>query len=564
LVPDDQATGRRGGRPPVGRSVVATRHGIVATSHPLAAMAGVQMLERGGTAIDAAIAANAVLGVVEPMMSGIGGDLFAIVSDGRTGSLSGLNASGWSPARLTPSYLAKQRPHSDPSHAMPERGILSVTVPGAVAGWASLRERFGRLPLAKILEPAIRYAEDGFPVSEIVARMWALYAPALAADPGARATYLPDNRAPASGALFRNPDLARSLERIGAEGPTAFYRGHIADTLVRYSEALGGPLEAADLAEFEPEWVTPMQAHYRGWTVSELPPNSQGIAALLMLGVMEQFPIREYGFHSARALHIMIEAKKLAFADLLREVGDPRSDARPVGALLQPDHHASRAALIDMRRASASALPSTLTERTRGSDTIYVAAVDRSGTIVSLIQSIYMGFGAGLVAPGTGFALQNRGALFSLAPGHPNILAPRRRPLHTIIPGFMERDGVRIGFGIMGGWNQAQAHAQFVSAVADFGLSIQEALEAGRFTKPTVDGRDVKLEAHVPASTRQELQSLGHEVETVPTRTTNDFGFGQAVLCRPDGVHFGASDPRHDGAAIPEGTLVSWTLERPG
>jgi len=541
-------------RPTVGRSVVATRHGIVATSHPLAAMAGVHMLERGGTAVDAAIAANATLGVVEPMMCGIGGDLFAIVSDGASGALSGLNASGWAPAALTPALLA-----SLGHHEMPQRGILSVTVPGAVAGWAALRERFGRLSLATILEPAIRYAGDGFPLSEVVARMWAENAPAVMADPAARATFLPTGWSPLAGALFHNPDLASSMREVAAHGRDGFYRGRIAAALVEHAQALGGPLRSGDLAEFEPEWVAPIHTTYRGWTISELPPNTQGIAALMMLDIMEQFPIGEYGFHSSRSLHVMIEAKKLVFADLMQYVGDPRSEAIPLEAMLSRAHAASRARLIDRQRAQRSvgpSSPSSLAARAsaRGSDTIYVAAVDRQGTIASLIQSIYMGFGSGLVAPGTGFALQNRGALFTLTPGHVNALAPRKRPLHTIIPGFMEKDGVRIGFGIMGGWNQAQAHAQFVSAVADYGFSIQEALEAGRFTKRTIDGYDVKVESLVPEATRAQLHALGHEVETVPARTSGDFGFGQAVMCRPDGVHFGASDPRHDGAAIPEGT----------
>jgi gamma-glutamyltranspeptidase / glutathione hydrolase len=539
------------GRPIVGRSVVATRYGIVATSHPLAAMAGVEMLECGGTAADAAIAANATLGVVEPMMCGMGGDLFAIVSDAESGRVAGLNASGWAAATMTPALLA-----SLGYDAVPERGVMSVTVPGAVAGWDALRERFGRLPLPTTLAPAICYARDGFPVTEIVARMWAQHAPVIASDSIARATYLPEGRAPEAGTIFRNADLAASLRDVATQGRDAFYRGRIATALIEQARSLGGPLRASDFAEFEVEWVAPLRATYRGWTVSELPPNTQGIAALMMLGIMEQFPIGEYGFQSSRALHVMIEAKKLAFADMLQYVGDPRAASVPVAALLSREHAVARAAALDARRAQRAVAhrPVSGDAAIRGSDTVYVAAVDRRGMIVSLIQSVYMGFGSGLVAPGTGFALQNRGTLFTCEPGHVNTVAPRKRPLHTIIPGLMEKDGVRIGFGIMGGWNQAQAHAQFVSAIADFGLSIQEALEAGRFTKRTIDGCDVKVEALVPASTRLELAALGHDVETVPTRASGDFGFGQAVMSRPDGAHFGASDPRHDGAAVPEGT----------
>jgi gamma-glutamyltranspeptidase/glutathione hydrolase len=387
--------------------------------------------------------------------------------------------------------------------------------------------------------------------------MWEENGPAVQGDPAARATFLPAGWSPAAGALFRNPDLASSLREVAAHGRDGFYRGRIASALVAQAHALGGPLQPDDLTEFEAEWVTPLHTRYRDWTVSELPPNTQGIAALMMLGIMEQFPMGEYGFHSSRALHVMIEAKKLAFADLMQYVGDPRSGSVPLDVMLGSGRAAARAALIDHHCAQDSVQPTPLASRAsaRGSDTIYIAAVDRHGTIVSLIQSIYMGFGSGLVAPGTGFALQNRGSLFTLAGGHANTLAPRKRPLHTIIPGFMEKDGVRIGFGIMGGWNQAQAHAQFVSAVADFGFTIQEALEAGRFTKRTMDGRDVKVEASVPHATRSALQSLGHDVETVPVRATGDFGFGQAVMSRRDGVHFGASDPRHDGAAIPEGNI---------
>ena len=546
-------------RPPVGRSVVATRDGIVATSHPLAAMAGVQALAHGGTAVDAAIAANATLGVVEPMMNGIGGDLFALISVDGSSPPIGLNASGWAPAELTPEFL-----ESRGCDAMPASGIHSVTVPGAVAGWEALRTRFGRLPLAELLAPAIHHADKGFPVAEVGAQMWTEYAANVAADPGARATYLPNGQAPPFGSLVRNPDLAAVLSEIGAEGSETFYRGRLAGQLVEFSQTLGGTLRADDLSEFEPEWVTPLESTYRDWRVYELPPNTQGIAALLMLAIMERFPIGEYGLHSPRALHVMIEAKKLASADLMHYVGDPRTMNTPIESLLSPRYGPTRAALIDEARALANVAPSSLeaTIGAGGSDTVYIAAVDRSGMIVSLIQSILAPFGAGLVAPGTGFALQNRGALFTLERGHPNALAPRKRPLHTLIPALMQKADTRIGFGIMGGWNQAQAHAQFVSNIADFGCSIQEALEAGRFIKRTFSGCDVKVESLVPDATRRALQGLGHDVETVAPRSA-EFGFGQAVMCSANGVHFGASDPRHDGAAIPEGSPEFGTHRRP-
>jgi gamma-glutamyltranspeptidase/glutathione hydrolase len=546
-------------RPVVGRSVVATRYGIVATSHPLASMAGVQMLERGGSAVDAALAANATLGLVEPMMNGMGGDLFAIIYDPKTGRLVGLNSSGWAPAGMTPELITGHG-----NHEMPHKGILTVTVPGAVAGWEALHSRYGRVPLATILAPAIRYAQQGFPVTEVDARMWNEGASGLTADPGARATYLPGGRAPSAGELFRNPDLATSLTRVAENGRDGFYRGPTAQAVIAFANAQGNPMTAADLTGFQPEWVTPVQTTYRGWTVSELPPNTQGVAALMMLGMMQQFPIGEYGFESPRAMHVMIEAKKLAYADMLRYVGDPHFTTVPVSEMLSEAHSVARAHLIDPAHAQCEVQPTQFASIAGrpGSETIYLSVIDRDGMIVSFIQSNYSTFGSGLVAPGTGFALQNRGALFTLTPGQPNTLAPHKRPLHTLIPGFMQKGDVRIGFGIMGGWNQAQAHAQFVSDIADFGLSIQEALEAGRFTKGTFAGCDVQIEALVPESTRSALAALGHQVTVVPARSSESFGYGQAVMSNGEGVHFGASDPRHDGEAIPEGVPLPLSGQR--
>jgi gamma-glutamyltranspeptidase / glutathione hydrolase len=545
-----QSDSMRLARPIVGRSVVATRYGIVASSQPLASMAGVQMLERGGSAADAVIAANATLGLVEPMSNGMGGDLFAIVYDARSRKLYGLNSSGWASSGMTPALFAA-RGHQQ----MPQQGIFTVTVPGAVAGWDALRQRFGRLPLSTILSPAIRYATEGFPVTEVDARMWVGAATRISGDPGARTTYLPDGRPPAPGTIFRNPDLAASLQSVADRGRDGFYKGRTAAALVAFADAGGNPMTAADLAEFQPEWVTPIHTTYRGWTVSELPPNTQGIAALMMLNIIERFPMRDYGIHSSRAMHVMIEAKKLAYADMLRFVGDPRFSTVPVDTMLSKAHGAERAGLIDPQHARCDVEPSQLASlaRAAGTETVYLSAIDRDGNIVSLIQSNYDLFGSGLVVPGTGFVLHNRGALFTLEPGQPNTIASRKRPLHTLIPGFMEKDGVLIGFGIQGGWNQAQAHAQFVADIADFGLTIQEALEAGRFSKRTFPGCDLDIEALVPDSTRAALASLGHQLHVIPPRSSTAFGFGQAVMSTPNGVHFGASDPRHDGAAIPEG-----------
>ena len=535
-----------------GRSRVATKYGIVAASQPLAARAGVQVLERGGNAVDAAIATNAVMGLVEPQSNGIGGDLCAIVYEAKTGALHGLNASGWAPAALTPAIL-RQRGFAQ----MPESGIHTVTVPGAVAGWDALRARLGSLPMSELLAPAIFYADEGFPVSDVIAAAWASLADKLAAEPHAAATYLPGGRPPAAGEVFKNPDLAHSLRRVAAQGSAGFYEGQTADAILAISREQGGTMTAADLREMTVEWVDPISTTYRGWTVHELPPNTQGIAALAMLNLMEQFPLGDYGFHSAPSLHVMIEAKKLAYADMLRYVGDPRFAGMPVSAILNKAHARARARTIDHGRAAHSVEPSVLDGLTNsaGDDTIYLSAIDRHGNIVSLIQSIYVGFGSGIVPPGTGFALHNRGALFTLEEAHPNALAPRKRPLHTIIPGFMQRGDTRIGFGIMGGFNQAQAHAQFVANIVDYGCDIQEALEAGRFTKGTFTGADVNVEALVPEAVRTALAALGHDVTCVPPRT-GTFGHGQAVMSDAAGVHFGASEPRHDGAAIPEAPPV--------
>lgn len=536
----------------VGRSKVATRYGIVAASQPLAARAGVQILERGGNAIDAAIATNAVMGLVEPHNNGIGGDLFAIYYEAKTGKLYGLNSGGWAATGMTPALLK-----SKGITRMPNTGIYTVTVPGAVAGWEALRTRFGKLPLSDLLAPAIYYAEEGFPVTDVIGEAWAGQVKKLSADPNAAKTYLIDGRAPKAGELFKNPQLAQSLRLIAQKGTAGFYEGRTAEAILSVSREKGGTMTAADLKEFRPEWVEPISTTYRGWTVYELPPNTQGIAALMMLNMMEQFPLGEYGLYSAKAFHVMIEAKKLAYADMLRYVADPHFSKAPVASMLNREQAAARARLIDPARAACSVEPSTFDGLTssQGNDTIYLSVIDKDGNIVSLIQSLYNSFGSGIVPPGTGFMLHNRGALFTLEEGHPNVLAPRKRPLHTIIPAFMQKGDIKIGFGIMGGFNQAQAHAQFVADIVDFGLDIQQALEAGRFTKGTFTGCDVSIEALVPESTRNQLKALGHDVRTIPPRTST-FGYGQAVMSNGTGVHFAASEPRHDGAAIPEAPPV--------
>lgn len=531
-----------------GRSMVATKFGIVASSQPLAARAGIQILENGGNAMDAAIAASAAISLMEPAANGVGGDMFAMIYTASDGKLVGLNASGWSASGLTPELLASKN-----LTRMPSRGVYTVTVPGLVAGWQAMRDRYGRLPLSTSLAPAIYYAENGFPVTEIVAGVWNNREAILAAQPNAKETYLPNGRPLREGEIFRNPGLAGVLRRVAERGRDGFYRGETANAIVAILRENGGTMTAEDLAEFEPEWVTPIHTSYRGWTVHEMPPQGAGIAALTMLSIMEQYPLREWGFHSARSLHVMIEAKKLAYADMLRNIGDPAFGKLPVEQLLSKTHAAGRAKLIDVSKAACRVEPVRLDGVTdaEGNETIYLSVVDRDGNIVSLIQSIYSEFGSGLVPKGMGFMLHNRGALFTLTPDHPNTLAPRKRPLHTIIPAFMEKHGVRIGFGIMGGWNQPLAHAQFVANIADYDFSIQEALEAGRFTKTNFQGCDVTVEHLVPEAVRHELTALGHQIR-VPRPRSGTFGWGQAVLRDTSGVNFGASEPRHDGMAIPE------------
>jgi gamma-glutamyltranspeptidase / glutathione hydrolase len=527
------------------RSMVISDRGIVATSQTLASQAGAQILARGGSAIDAAIAANATLGVVEPMMNGIGGDLFAIYWDARTGKLTGLNASGWAPKGLTIDFLK-----SLGEKTMPQLGIQSVTVPGAVDGWAKLHERFGKLPWADLFQPAIYYAEHGYPVTEIIQADWQLNVHKLVNDPNASRVYLRDGAAPKLGQMFRNPELAEALKLIAAQGPAAFYRGPITQAILRTSSRLGGKMTADDLSEFSAEWVQPISTEYRGWRVYEMPPNSQGVAALEMLNLLAQFPLRDYKPRSVDELHTQIEAQKLAYADLQRYVADPRFAKVPVDGMLSLSYARERAKLIDPAKANCSVaagkpLPGA-------GDTIYLSVVDRDGNIVSLIQSLYSDFGSGVVVDNYGFALQNRGGLFTLDTQHPDALAPRKRPFHTIIPGFMQKGNLHMGFGIMGGLNQAQAHAQFVSNVVDHGMDIQLAMETPRFRKVTQPGCSVSIENRIPPEVRKGLEARGHEL-----RVVGDFsdvvGGGQAVLYDSDTkVKYGASDPRKDGAAVPE------------
>ena len=526
--------------------MVVSRNGIVAAESPLAAQAGARILERGGNAVDAAIATNAMMGVVEPMMNGIGGDLFAIVYDAKGNKLYGLNASGWAPKGLTIEYLQKQGIRS-----MPQQGVNAITVPGAVDGWQKLADKFGRKKLAEDLAAAIRTAQDGFPVPEWTAAYWAAEVDYLRTDETAAKTYLPGDRAPKMGEVFRNPELAWSLGQIAQHGREAFYKGEIAAKMLDSMKRHNGPMTTEDLAEYSSEFVEPISTTYRDWTVYELPPNVQGMAALEMLNIMETFPLgqEDWGFGSTKALHAMIEAKKLAYADLAKYIGDPRKQKLPLATLLSKEWAAHRAKLIERDKASCDA---SAGEMPVGKDTTYLSVVDREGNMVSLIQSNYEAFGSGIVAAGTGFALHDRGGLFSMDPNSPNALAGRKRPLHTIIPAFAEKGDVRVAFGIMGGWNQSQAHAQFVANLADFKMNIQAALEAPRFSKPTFSGCDVMMENRFGQNVRNELTSKGHKIGLKGTYSSA-VGGGQAVMRDfSAGVNYGASDPRKDGQALAE------------
>jgi len=524
--------------------MVICEGGVIATSQTLASQVGAQILSRGGSAVDAAIAANLTLSVVEPMMCGIGGDLFAIHRDAKTGKLTGINASGFAPQALSLDALRQLG-----LTAMPGAGIHTVTVPGAADGWFRMHAQFGKLPWRDLFAPAIYYAEHGFPVTELIQWDWQSLSDKLAADENARRIYLKDGKAPAVGEIFRNPQVARAYKLIAEHGPSVVYQGEIGAAIFKTSKRFAGFLSAEDFNEFSSEWVEPLSTTYRDSTVYQLPPNGQGAGTLEMLNIMENFPLHGADPLSADAYHFKIEAQKLAFQDQRRYLADPRHHDVPLERLLSKEYAKERAALIDSGRAQGDSRPGELAA---AGHTIYLAAADREGNVVSWIQSISDLFGSGIVVDDFGFHLHNRGAAFSFDPAHPNALAPRKRPYHTIIPGFLEKDGRHIAFGIMRGMNQAQAQAQFVSNVVDHGMNIQAALEAPRFTKMTLGGCDVQIEGRVPAATCEELVKRGHALEVLGAYS-GLVGGGQAVMRDAAvGVNYGASSPRKDGAAIPE------------
>jgi len=526
-----------------GRSMVISQQGIVATSQVLASQAGARILERGGSAVDAAIAANAVLGVTEPMMDGIGGDLFVLYWDAKTGKLTGLNSSGPAPRALSPEFLEKLG-----DTKMPAAGIQSVTVPGAVQGWAQMHKRFGKLPWKDLFESAIAYADKGFPVAEGIAEAWNSEGARkkLESNSESKRVFLPDGRIPQTGDLFRNPDLGHALRLIADQGADAFYKGEIAQAILKTSRELGGTMTAGDLASFSPEWVQPISTEYRGWQVYELPPNVQGMAALEMLNIMETKPAAPEGPLSADEIHERIEAMKLAYSDLKRYDADPRFADVPLKQLISKEYARKRAALIDPRKANCEVEAGV----PLFGDTTYLTVVDREGNIASWIQSISALFGSGVTVDG--IMLQNRGAGFTLEAKHPNILAGGKRPFHTIIPAFAEKGDLHVGFGIMGGPNQPLAHAQFISNMADYGMNVQAALEEPRFTKANANGCDVSIESRVPLATLQQLSERGHQIR-IRKKYTQEMGRGQAILHDSrTKMNYAASDPRADGAAVPE------------
>jgi gamma-glutamyltranspeptidase/glutathione hydrolase len=528
------------------RSVVYSRGGIVATSQTLASQAGAQVLARGGSAVDAAIAANAVLGVVEPMMNGIGGDVFVLYFEAKTGKLYGYNGSGRAGRNMSIAAL-KAKGFS----SMPGKGIHAATVPGAVEGWDAVHKRFGKLPWAELFRPAIHYAREGFPVTEIIQWDWENSAAALRGDDNARRIFLPNGKVPAIGELFRNPELAKAYAILADGGPASFYKGPIAQAILATSKRLDGLLTAEDLAANKGEWVEPISSTYRGWDVYELPPNGQGIGALMMLNLFERFDLPKMNPLSAEALHIKIESQKLAYADLLKYVGDPKFVDVPVKGLLDRQYAAERAAKLDLAKANCDVPPGQPAVKI-SSNTIYLAVVDREGNVASWIQSVADIWGSNVVVDGMGFHLHDRASGFQFDESHANALVPNKRPFHTIIPGFMRKGSMNIGFGIMRGLNQSQAHAQFVSYIADHAANIQMALEGARFTRRDRGGCGVMIESRVPAAEIEKLRAMGHVVDARGNYSAM-MGGGQAVAFdSATGVKMGASSPRKDGAAIPE------------
>lgn len=529
------------------RSEVIAQHGMACTSQPLATQVALDILKAGGNAVDAAIAANAVLGLVEPTGNGIGGDLFAIVWNAESGQLYGLNASGRSPRSLNLDYFTENGYENIPAY-----GPLPVSVPGCVDGWFELNKKFGSMKMDEILQPAINYAREGFPVTELIAYHWAGGARALSHFPNVTEVYMPGGQAPAKGEIFKNPHLANTLEKIGKEGRDAFYKGAIARTIDAFFKEQGGFLSYEDLASHTSEWVEPVSTNYRGFDVWELPPNGQGIAALQILNILEGYDIAAMGFGSSEYIHHFVEAKKLAFEDRAKYYADPAFNKIPVNYLISKDYASVRREQINSQRASQTLDAGKIEQ----GNTIYMTVADKNGNMISLIQSNYRGLGSGMCPPGLGFILQDRGELFTLEEGHYNVYEPGKRPFHTIIPAFITRDGKPwMSFGVMGGSMQPQGHAQIVVNMIDFGMNLQEAGDAPRIrhggsSQPTgekmSDGGIVYLESGISYENTRELVRRGHRIQY----SEGGFGGYQAILWDEEkGVYFGASESRKDGQA---------------
>lgn len=527
------------------RSEVIATHGMAATSHPLATQTALDILKQGGNAIDAAIAANAMLGLMEPTGNGIGGDLFAIVWDAKTKKLYGLNASGRSPEKLTLEYFKKNKHTKIPSH-----GPLPVSVPGCVDGWYELHGKFGKLGMKEILQPTINYAREGFPVTELVSYYMQLSATFLSKYPGFETTYMPKGSAPKKGEIFKNPFLANTLEKIANKGRDIFYKGDIAKTIAKYVKENGGFLSYDDLKNHTSEWVEPVSANYRGYDVWELPPNGQGIAALQMLNILEEYDIKSMGFGTTDYLHILTEAKKLAYEDRAKFYADPDFNTIPVELLVSKNYATKRRKLIDTNKAARTYDAGNLND----GDTIYLTVADEEGNMISLIQSNYRGMGSGMTPTELGFILQDRGELFSLKEGHFNTYEPKKRPFHTIIPAFVTKNGKPfMSFGLMGGGMQPQGHVQIIVNMIDFGMNLQEAGDAPRInhmgsSQPTgeemTNGGTLHIESGISYEAIRGLLSKGHNV----SYALGPYGGYQAIMIK-DGVYYGASESRKDGQA---------------
>ncbi|WP_299979558.1 gamma-glutamyltransferase [uncultured Pseudoteredinibacter sp.] len=544
-VPLVQAYDRITGSEFASRSEVIAQNGMAATSQPLATQVALDILKAGGNAIDAAIAANAVLGLVEPTGNGIGGDLFAIIWDAKTRKLYGLNASGRSPQSLSLDYLKSK------GDKIPSYGPLPVSVPGAVDGWFEMHQKFGKLPMASLLQPTIDYARNGLPVSELIAYYLDKSVATRAKYPGFKEVFMPKGRMPLKGEIFRNPALANTLEKIAKEGRDAFYKGDIAREIDRYMKANGGFLSYQDLADHRSDWIEPVSSNYRGYDVWELPPNGQGIAALHILNLMEGFDVKAMGFGSVDYIHAFVEAKKIAFADRAKFYADPDFSDIPVAKIISKKYANQQRPSINMAKAAKRDHAGPVE-----GDTIYMTTADKAGNMVSLIQSNFRGMGSGMTPEKLGFVLQNRGELFNFIDGHPNQYAPAKRPFHTIIPAFVTKDGKPwLSFGVMGGATQPQMHAQIVMNLVDFGMNLQEAGDAPRIlhtgsSQPTgeimLDGGFVSLESGIKQSVRRELAKRGHVLRD----SLGAFGGYQAILRDLDsGVYYGASETRKDGQA---------------